>query len=103
MRVTVLGLGPGPIEYVTPAVRARLQAKNVRVLLRTRFLPQIELLDGITWQSCDDLYEGASSLSDVGSGIVARILSSPPDVEVVLGVPGDGTLGEAIVDALRAA
>jgi tetrapyrrole methylase family protein/MazG family protein len=124
MRVTVVALGPGPLDYVTPAARALLRADNTRVLLRTRYLPQIELLDGTAWESCDDLYESATSLAEVEAGILARILASPSsdaslvsspsvasppsdasssDRDVVLAVPGDGALGESIVVALRAA
>jgi tetrapyrrole methylase family protein/MazG family protein len=71
--------------------------------LRTRYLPQVELLDGIAWESCDDLYESAATLADVEAAIVERVVGAAADAHVVLAVPGDGTLGESIVSALRAA
>src|SRR5437588_10690502 len=66
MRVSVVGLGPGPLEWITPAAAARLRLPGARVFVRTRLFPNLELvLDGVAWQSFDDLYEQAESLADV--------------------------------------
>lgn len=101
MRVSVVGLGPGPIEWLTPAARARLHTPGARVLARTRVFPGLEeLLTGVSWASFDDLYETRESISDVLAGMVERVLAAGGDV--VLAVPGDGLLGEAVLSALRA-
>ncbi len=101
MRISVVGLGPGPIEWVTPAARARLHQAQARVFVRTRFLPYLsELLEGVAWQSFDALYERAASLDEVSNGMVRELLAADAD-EVVLGVPGDGSLGEAVLQRLR--
>src|SRR5689334_8263711 len=58
MRVTVVGLGPGPRDWITPAALARLRAPGAHVFARTRLFPALaEILAGSTWQSLDDVYE----------------------------------------------
>ena len=102
MRVVVVGLGPGPADWVTSAAVARLRAPTARVYARTRFHPALEgLLDGIPYDSFDTLYDDAPTLEAVHAGIVERLLAVGG--EVVLAVPGDGTLGEALLERLRAA
>jgi tetrapyrrole methylase family protein/MazG family protein len=79
---------------------ARLRLPGARVFLRTRFFPNVErLLAGVTWESFDALYEQAPSLTDVSHMTAERLLAAGD--EVVLAVPGDGTLGEAILGHLR--
>src|SRR5579864_638906 len=96
MRVSVVGLGPGPAEWVTPAALARLRLPRARVFLRTRHLPDLEiLLEGLTWESFDALYETATTLDEVHATMASRLLRAGD--EVVLAVPGDGVLGEAVV------
>lgn len=102
MRISVVGLGPGPLEWITPAALARLRSTDVRVFARTRFFPGLaELLDGLQWASFDDLYESAESLAQVNAAIADRLLNS--DADVVVAVPGDGILGEAVLGLLRSA
>src|SRR5262249_20910785 len=84
-----------------PAAAARLRATGARVYARTRFFPNLDrLLDGLDWQSFDDLYEQAESLDEVHALMAERLLESGD--EVVLAVAGDGMLGEAVLDRLRA-
>src|SRR5690242_8889608 len=100
MRVSVVGLGPGPVSWITAAASARLRSPGARVFVRTRFFPDLEqVLQGVEWQSFDDLYEAAESLDDVNRLMVERLLAAGPDV--VLAVPGDGALGEAVLSRLR--
>jgi len=102
MRVWVVGLGPGPLDLITPAALARLRTPGQRVFVRTRFFPGLaELLEGIAFSSFDDVYESASTLDEVHSAIVSQLTSAGD--EVVLTVPGDGVLGEAVLAHLRAA
>ena len=77
MRVSVVGLGPGPLDWITPAARSRLRAPGARVFARTRLFPNLsELLEGVAWESFDALYESAASLDDVHASIVDRLLSA---------------------------
>src|SRR5262249_35842207 len=54
---------------------------------------------GLDWQSLDVLYETADSLEELQQALVERLLSVGD--HVVLAVPGDGMLGEAIVQRLH--
>jgi|SRR5579859_505521 len=135
MRVSVVGLGPGPTGWVTAAALERLRLPGAQVFARTRFFPNLDqLLAGLNWHSFDDLYEQADSLEELQRAMAARVLeagrasdaSAPTNAsdasdaavrgtwghrsaatdavsrgEVVLAVPGDGTLGEAVLERLR--
>jgi tetrapyrrole methylase family protein / MazG family protein len=99
MRLTVVGLGPGPLEWITPAAKSRLRGA-ARVYVRSRLFPHLdELLDGVSWESFDHIYETASALDEVHVAIAEALLAAGDDV--VLAVPGDGVLGEAILAYLR--
>jgi tetrapyrrole methylase family protein / MazG family protein len=101
MRVSVVGLGPGAADWISPAAVARLRLPQARVFVRTRFFPGLErLLDGVQWSSFDELYERAASLDEVQTAMLERLLAAGD--EVVLAVPGDGALGEAVLGRLRA-
>jgi len=101
MRISIVGLGPGPAEWVTAAAIARLRAPGARVYVRTRLFPSLdELMLGVAWESFDALYEQAASIQDVHTAMADRLLASGE--EVVLAVPGDGALGEAVCERLLA-
>jgi tetrapyrrole methylase family protein / MazG family protein len=100
LRLTVVGLGPGHAEWVSSAAIARLRAAHARVFARTRLHPALQAL-GIECESFDALYEQAGSLNEVDVAIAQRLLEAGK--EVVLAVPGDGVLGEAVLRRLRAA
>src|SRR5712692_358872 len=77
MRVSVVGLGPGPEDCVTAAARARLYLPGARVFARTRFFPGLErLLAGVLWESFDDLYERAESLQELQIALAKRLLDA---------------------------
>jgi len=72
------------------------------VFVRTRFFPDLDrILDGVKWDSFDALYEAATSLEEVNASIAEHLVGSTQ--ESVLAVPGDGMLGEAVLEHLRAA
>jgi tetrapyrrole methylase family protein/MazG family protein len=101
MRVSVVGLGPGPLNWITPAARSKLREPGARVFARTRLFPNLEvLLRGLAWESFDALYQAAGSLDEVNAAIVERLLSVGDSA--VVAVPGDGVLGEAVVSRLVA-
>jgi tetrapyrrole methylase family protein/MazG family protein len=104
MRVSVVGLGPGASDWLTVAARARLHLPGARVFARTRYFPHLDqLLAGVSWESFDELYERADSLDVVQTAMAERLLETgDADGEVVLAVPGDGVLGEAVLERLRA-
>lgn len=102
MRISVVGLGPGPREWITYAALSRLRQPNARVFARTHLFQGLpELLDGVQWESFDDVYQTAESHDQVNAVIADHLLAG--DGAVVLAVPGDGTLGEAVLGLLRAA
>src|ERR1051326_4741160 len=101
MHVSVVGLGPGPKDWITLAATARLRWPGARVYARTRFFPGLdEILSGIDWESFDELYESARTLDEVNAEIVRRLLRRDGEGDVVLAVPGDGVLGEDVVGRL---
>src|SRR5438477_553406 len=100
MRVSVVGLGAGPSEWISSAAIARLHTPGAHVFARTRFFPHLaQVLAGLDWDSFDRLYETAESLDQVHQEIAERLLAAGD--EVVLAVPGDGILGEAVLRRLR--
>src|SRR5918912_622595 len=103
MRVTVVGLGPGPAEWVSPAARARLLTPSARVFVRTAVHPAVpELLQGVAFESFDALYEHEPTVETVHAAIAERLLASGDGGgDVVLAVPGDGALGEGVLERLR--
>ena len=100
MRVSVVGLGAGPSEWISSAAIARLHTPGAHVFARTRFFPHLaQVLAGLDWDSFDQLYETAESLDQVHQEMAERLLAAGD--EVVLAVPGDGILGEAVLRRLR--
>jgi tetrapyrrole methylase family protein/MazG family protein len=102
MAVVVVGLGPGPIEWVTPAAASALRMPGARIFVRTALHPAVEqVLAGIPYEPCDPLYEYASTLEAVHAAIAARLLEAASSGrDVVFAVPGDGTQGDAVVGHL---
>jgi tetrapyrrole methylase family protein/MazG family protein len=75
--------------------------EGMHVFVRTSLFPGLnELLHDVSWSSFDDVYESSTTLDEVNSTIAARLLSAGDDV--VLAVPGDGVLGEALLARLLA-
>ena len=99
-KVTVIGLGPGRPGLVTAETRAAIEANPVRWLRTSRHPSAGEVPEA---QSFDYLYETASSLDEVYSGIVNALAESATSTGSVLyGVPGSPLVAERSVDLLRA-
>ena len=67
-RVVVVGLGPAGADLLLPAARVALtQADPGRRFVRTSRHPAVTDLaaDGLTFESCDDVYESAGSAEEV--------------------------------------
>src|SRR5690348_11360822 len=102
MRISVVGLGPGPAEWLSRAALARLRLPGAAGFVPTRHFPDWPALrDGVDWRSFDDVYDRAASLTEVSASIAAALLGSAAD-DVVYAVPGDGALGEDVLGPLRA-
>jgi tetrapyrrole methylase family protein / MazG family protein len=102
--VTVVGLGPGDPDLLTRRALERVRAMG-EVYLRTREHPALAGIPAETRvESFDGLYENADDFETVYSGIVERLieLARRPS-GVVYAVPGDPSVGEATVPALREA
>jgi tetrapyrrole methylase family protein/MazG family protein len=100
MRITVVGLGPGPAEWLAPAALDCL--RRGPVFARTGLHPALEALD-VRYESFDAVYERASTLDEVHTTIAERLLgASSTSSEVVLALPGDGLVGEGLLERLRA-
>ena len=97
MRITVVGLGPGPVEVLSQAAVACL--RNSRLFARTGLHPALAAL-GVEYESFDALYDQALTLDQVHASMAERLLNSSDDA--VLAVPGDGMLGESLLERLRA-
>ncbi len=100
--ILVVGLGPGSAEWVTEAARSALRLPGARVFARTELHPALPvLLEGIPFESFDALYQQAESIDRLHEAIVERLVqAAEQDRRVVFAVPGDGRLGEAVVDRL---
>jgi tetrapyrrole methylase family protein / MazG family protein len=96
LRLIVVGLGPGPAEWLTAAAREHLASPGVRLFARTQMHPA---LAGHDFESFDALYESSASLDAVHARMVEQLLSGGDDV--MLAVPGDGVLGEGVLSLLR--
>jgi tetrapyrrole methylase family protein / MazG family protein len=98
MRVTVVGLGPGPADLLTAAAVRLLHQPDRPVFARTALHPA---LAGLSVQGLDAVYEHAASLVEVETTLVRQLLDAGEDI--VLAVPGDGVLGESVLERLREA
>jgi tetrapyrrole methylase family protein/MazG family protein len=102
--VTVVGLGPGDPGLLTRRAVEVLGTQG-EVFLRTRHHPALVGLPPETRiESFDDLYERSADFETVYAAIVERLveLAHRPG-GVVYAVPGDPSVGEATVPALRRA
>ena len=101
--ITIVGLGPGDPGLITRRAWQALQGAD-EVWLRTAQHPAAQAVPAARRRSFDDLYERADDCAQVYAAIVERLLAlgSRPQ-GVVYAVPGDPTVGEATLAALRQA
>lgn len=100
MTITIVGLGPGNPSHLTVGALETLKSGRP-VLLRTAIHPTVEPLRamGVTFDSCDDLYERAHSFEDVYAAVAERVLNYE---DVVFAVPGHPLVGESSVKLIMA-
>jgi tetrapyrrole methylase family protein/MazG family protein len=101
-RVTVVGLGPGGADLLTPRARAALDAG--RVLVRTARHPAVEELRaaGVAFEPLDAVYDAAPDLDAAYATIVERVVGAArADGAAVYAVPGSPGVAERAVAMLR--
>lgn len=104
--ITVVGLGPGAPGQMTLGALEVLRSAR-RVILRTERHPAVEELrrQGISFETCDDLYERAEKFEDVYEEVARRVLMAwekvAPD-PLAYAVPGHPLVGEESVRRLLA-
>lgn len=95
----VVGLGPGRPGLVTAESLAAIERISVR-FLRTSRHPSASVVPGA--RSFDYLYDSASSIDEVYSGIVdALAQAATAEGEVLYAVPGSPSVAERTVELLR--
>ena len=99
--ITIVGLGPGPVEDLSLRAWEILQRCDT-LYLRTRRHPCVaELPDHLQCISFDDVYENNDCFDEVYRVIVETILEiARRGTEVVYAVPGDPLVGEATVSRM---
>jgi len=99
MSITIVGLGPGSPGQLTVEGLRVLQSGRP-VLLRTGIHPTVPALRamGVTFETCDDLYEGGQSFEQVYQAIADRVLKH---LDLVFAVPGHPMVGEQSVAMIR--
>ncbi|MHB9024755.1 MAG: nucleoside triphosphate pyrophosphohydrolase [Armatimonadota bacterium] len=101
-RITIVGLGPGPLRYVTLETLEALQ-QAPSVVLRTRKHPAADELPdrGIRFTTCDDLYERHGTFDEVYRAIADRVVETAErESAVAYAVPGDPMVAERTVQLL---
>lgn len=97
--ITIVGLGPGNPGQLTVGALDQLRSGRP-VLLRTAIHPTVEALRamGISFATCDDLYERGTSFEEVYEQVAQRVLGHE---DVVFAVPGHPLVGENSVRLVR--
>ncbi len=99
-RLTIVGLGPGDDQLLTPQTRAAIAAADV-AFLRTNRHPAASALGDVP--SFDEIYERADTFDAVYREIVERLIAATEAGDVLYAVPGSPLVLERTVELLRAA
>ncbi|NIS79328.1 MAG: nucleoside triphosphate pyrophosphohydrolase [Anaerolineales bacterium] len=102
--ITIIGLGPGNSHFLTQEARDLL-SRTQEIYLRTGLHPIVEELPkNLSVNTFDDVYDEMKDFESVYQTIVQKVveLARRPG-GVLYGVPGDPTVGEVTVAALRRA
>ena len=103
MKITVVGLGPGPYALLTQeAAQALKQA--AKIWLRTARHPIVrQLPSSVKWQSLDYVYERCTSLGELYRELAREVLEiARKEGEIVYAVPGDPSVAEDSVREIQA-
>lgn len=101
--ITIIGLGPGPAEWLTREAWAALTAAD-EIYLRTARHPTVAGLPAtLVKHSFDEVYETAADFAQVYATIAERVLAlGARPAGVVYAVPGHPHVAEATVSLIRA-
>lgn len=101
MKITIVGLGPGPYHLLTREA-SRLLEQAPRVMLRTARHPLVQQLPpSVKWESLDHIYERSESFEAVYRDIALELIQiAQREGEVVYAVPGDPSVAEDSVKEL---
>lgn len=100
----IVGLGPGDPDSI-PLGSYEIMRRGWPVVLRTREHPAVKRFEemGVTYQTCDDLYDACDTFEAVYEAIVARLLHlAEGHPHVVYAVPGHPLVAERAVQILLA-
>jgi tetrapyrrole methylase family protein/MazG family protein len=101
--ITVVGVGPGELDRVPPAVRELLTSEEQTVIARTAHHPALsQLAERREVVFCDDLYERGETFEEVYDAIARRVLGASEAGPVVYAVPGSPLIGEFAVGLILA-
>lgn len=100
--ITIVGLGPGAVGHLSLETMSIMQSCE-QVILRTAVHPTVAELakQGVSYSSCDDLYEAGASFEEVYQNVVERVLAAAAKGDVVYAVPGSPLVAEKTVVLLR--
>ncbi len=101
MKITVVGLGPGPYTLLTKEAAALLE-QAPKVWLRTSRHPIVQQFPpSVKWESLDYVYDRCESFEKLYQEIAAEVLSiARREGGMVYAVPGDPTVAEDSVREL---
>jgi len=103
MTLTIVGLGPGPVQDLTRRAWQTLENAET-VYLRTRRHPCVpELPNSERYHSFDDLYESIDDFAGVYDELTRRLLVAAMEGDIIYAVPGDPMVGETTTQYLLAA
>ena len=100
--ITIVGLGPGAAGHLSLETLSILK-NATQVILRTAVHPTVTELEqeGVSFSSCDSLYEEGASFEEVYDRITERVLTAALAGDVVYAVPGSPLVAERTVVLLR--
>ena len=100
-KITILGLGPDDIEYLTVKANDILQSSK-RIILRTDNCAAADYLSrkNKRYESCDFIYESAQNFNELEENIAEHIISQAKDEDVVYAVPGSAVYDDGSVDLI---
>ena len=101
MKITVVGLGPGPYDLLTREAALILQ-QAPRVLVRTARHPTLsEFPPSIKWESLDYVYDRHESYENLYQDLAREVMAvASKDGEAIYAVPGDPSVAEDSVREL---
>jgi len=101
VKITVIGLGPGPYSLLTLEASHILE-HSAKVWVRTARHPTLQQLpEAVKWESLDYVYDRVESFETLYSELAAEVIAiARREGEMVYAVPGDPTIAEDSVREL---